>query len=343
MATRATSSASGSSSDESSRCHLLELSHDELGVIVDGLADPLQPDVAVTFSSTCKGLRTPLRAALKVLQERHERARVLCRKMKTSCADGRPAAQRLGDFTLGLKVNPSRRALRGATVLDWDSNGLTADDMATLGMLLPGLKKLWALNLFGNHFGDPGMQALCESLGRGTTPLLRSLALNHNLCGTAGTEALAAALLRGAMPQLEGLYLGFNLIGNQAVALLAPALRKLPMLKRLNFRNCIIGDEGVASLVSKGLKALEELELSWNRLTDKGCATLVSALDGDALPCLAHLDVSQNDDVGEVAKGAVEAALGRAHARRYVATSEDDDEASSEDENAVDQDKDVDK
>ena len=56
------------------------LSHDELGVIFDGLADPLQPDVAVAFSSTCRGLRTPLQAALEVLQERHARAVALCRK-----------------------------------------------------------------------------------------------------------------------------------------------------------------------------------------------------------------------------------------------------------------------
>ena len=48
MAAHATRSASGaaSSSDDASRCLLLALSHDELGVIVDGLADPLQPVVA---------------------------------------------------------------------------------------------------------------------------------------------------------------------------------------------------------------------------------------------------------------------------------------------------------
>jgi len=68
---RATCSASGgsASSDDVSPRHLLELSHDALGVIFDGLADPLQPVVAVAFSSTCLGLRTPLRAALEVLKE----------------------------------------------------------------------------------------------------------------------------------------------------------------------------------------------------------------------------------------------------------------------------------
>ena len=45
------------------------LSHDELGVIVDGLADPLEPIIAVALSSTCLGLRTPLRAGLKVLDD----------------------------------------------------------------------------------------------------------------------------------------------------------------------------------------------------------------------------------------------------------------------------------
>ena len=60
-----------------SRCHLLALSHDELGVVVDGLCDPLQPVVAVALSSTCKGLRTPLLAALKMLKQRHSRALVL--------------------------------------------------------------------------------------------------------------------------------------------------------------------------------------------------------------------------------------------------------------------------
>merc|ERR1712185_455282 len=59
------------------------LSHDELGVIVDGLADPLQPVVAVALSSTSLGLRTPLQAALEVLKGRHARAVALCRKVTT--------------------------------------------------------------------------------------------------------------------------------------------------------------------------------------------------------------------------------------------------------------------
>ena len=43
-------SSTADSQDGTSRCHLLALSHDELGVIVDGLADPLQPVVAAAAS-----------------------------------------------------------------------------------------------------------------------------------------------------------------------------------------------------------------------------------------------------------------------------------------------------
>ena len=67
------------------------LSHDALGVIVDGLADPLRPVVAVALSSTCLGLRKPLQAALEVLKGRHERAAALCRKVGTSCVGMRDA------------------------------------------------------------------------------------------------------------------------------------------------------------------------------------------------------------------------------------------------------------
>jgi len=115
MAARATRSASrkARATEAVATGPLGALSHDELGVIFDGLADPLEPDVAVALSSTCLGLRTPLRPALTVLKERHERAKALCRKLCKSCAE-----------------------LRGAERLYGAGKGLTADDMATLGMLL---------------------------------------------------------------------------------------------------------------------------------------------------------------------------------------------------------------
>ena len=83
MAARATRSASrkARTAEAVATGPLGALSHDELGVIFDGLSDPLQPVVAVAFSSTCLGLRTPLRAALEVLRQQHEKAKALCHKV----------------------------------------------------------------------------------------------------------------------------------------------------------------------------------------------------------------------------------------------------------------------
>jgi len=294
MAARATRSASGaaSSCDDTSRCFLLALSHDELGVVFDGLADPLQPVVAVALSSTCLGLRTPLQAALEVLRERHEKAEALCRKLEMSCAEVRGAERLYG---------------RGR---------LVADDMATLGMILRtnGLPRMKEVYLGDSGLGDAGMQALFEGLGRGAAPSLRSLGLNHNKFGPAGAEALAAALGRGAMPKLEFLGVYHNPIGSQGVAALAAPLRKMPALSQLLLSRCEIGDEGVASLVDNlgkdDFKALEQLLLYTNKITDAGMAKLLAALEAGGLPKLVNVpNMLLNNPASAVAVEAVKHAL----------------------------------
>ena len=303
MAARATRSASGaaSSCDDTSRCFLLALSHDELGVVFDGLADPLQPVVAVALSSTCLGLRTPLWAALEVLKERHERVVAFCARLEGTCAE-----------------------MRGEKELYLVGEKLTTTEMATLGMILRSnsLPTLRALNLSCNYFGDAGLQALCEGLGLGSCPSLIALSLESNHLGTAGAEALAAAIRRGAMPNLESLVLADNPdFGNQTVAELAPALRKLPLLLTLSLWECGIGDAGVASLVDNlgkdDFKALETLDLDFNKVTDKGCATLAKALKAGALPSLTQLEFTdfghhppeRNNPASDAAKDAVQQAL----------------------------------
>ena len=260
------------------------LSHDELGVIVDGLADPLQPVVAVALSSTCLGLRTPLCAALELLKERHERAVALCRKMHRpdepcSCA-----------------------LLRDANRLDWRGGGCTTDDMTTLGMILRanGLPQLEQLNLAGNYIGDAGMQAICDGIGRGAAPSLRWFALRANEFGPVGAEALAAALFRGAMPNLEMLLPIGNPIGNQGIAALTASLRKMPKLWLLRLESCEIGDEGVASLFANlgkdDFKALQELYLDFNEVSHKSCRTLVSVINEGGLPAFEEVEFVVVDD-----------------------------------------------
>ena len=264
-----------SSDDDPSRCLLLALSHDELGVIFDGLADPLQPIVAVLFSSTCKGLRTPpvLQSAQLTLTRRHCRAAKLCRKLDTSCAD-------LSDET---------------KIVD----ELCLDDMETLGMILRtrGLPKLYTLQLAGNGngFGDAGMEALCQGLGDGGLPLLGMLNLQDDKIGPAGAEALAAALRRGAMPTIEVLDLRTNPLGNRGLAALATALRKHPALVHLTLERCELGDDGVATLLKDlgkdEFKALKTLDLDGNEMVSAASATMiVSAIDRGALPTLGKVN-----------------------------------------------------
>ena len=105
--------------------------------------------------------------------------------------------------------------------------------------------------------------------------------------------ALAAALRRGAMPTLTDLDLCNNPIGNQGMAALAPALRKLPALMELRLLNNNIGDEGVASLFANlgkdDFKALENLYLGNNKITDAGGVKIAEGLKGNRTLKEIHL------------------------------------------------------
>ena len=337
MATRATRSASRKArhAEAVATGPLGALSHDELGVIFDGLADPLQPVVAVALSSTCLGLRTPLAAALEVLQERHARVVALFRKALVR-------QSQYGEFL--PPVTPMTCAEIGrAPLMVWANEvsfisgevqvprPLTEHaEMATLGMLLHKyLPNVTRLVLIGNlAVDDAGMQALCEGLGRGDAPSLRELNLCGSSFGPAGAEALASALSRGAMPNLEKMFLPWvQNLGDQGVAALATPLRKLPGLKSLFMNSCGIGDAGVASLLNNlgkdDFKALEELGLGMNPVTLRSCAVLVAALDSDALPRAAFIPAAFMSTPGmqfcfddEAAHAALVAALARAQERR---------------------------
>ena len=199
--------------------------HDELGVIVDGLADPLEPVIAVAFSSTCKGLRTPLRAALELLQQRHAQAAIFCGRVgwRWPVSDeelrGHGGCSYLRDVhELTLQADP------------WDDwvEPLHMEDMETLAMILQtnGLPKLHALYLERNDFGDKHLAILFGAMGPGALPSLDDLPVFKNKVGPLGVEAFAAALDRGAMPKLRKTAFYNNPIGNQGVSALKASLRK---------------------------------------------------------------------------------------------------------------------
>ena len=117
------------------------------------------------------------------------------------------------------------------------------------------------------------------------------------------------------MPNLEMLNIGSNLIGNQGLAALAAPLRKLPTLEKLQIYECGIGHEGLASLVANlgkdDFKKLKKLDLDLNEMTDKGCATLVSALDEASMPNLTRLLAYTKKKFSEAAAQALRAAADR--------------------------------
>ena len=70
----------------------------------------------------------------------------------------------------------------------------------------------------------------------------------------------------------------------------------MPALKTLNLVCCGMGDEGVASLVANlgkdDFKKLERLYLEGNKITDAGCARLVSTLDAVGMPKLQDISLA---------------------------------------------------
>jgi len=258
---------------------LAALSGDEQRIIFVQLCNPLDPGVAVAFSSASNELRELTQAPRQQLQADYEAATALGRKAgKRSCKE-----------------------LREARMIVWSHRGLSSDDLAlvgTLGSVLPALEKLVLIEPAAS---PDGVQRLAEKLGAGALLAVTWLNLRYTHVGDAGASALAAALGRGALPQLKHLDLAKTALGDAGLVALAPALRRRPALERLELADNPLGDEGLAALVAPpppagapppttvGLAKLKGLYLSFTQITDAGCATLAAALDSGALPAFEKL------------------------------------------------------
>ena len=258
---------------------LSRLSGDEQGIILGQLRNPLEPRLAMYFSSASIELRALLTPAVRQqLRADHEVAAALCVKM-------------------GI---PGCKELREATKVDCFDRGLSAADLATLGLLgsvLPALEVLTLIQHSGSA-GPDGVLRLVEGWVAGALPAVTHLDIYNIHVGEAGASAFAAALDRGALPRLEGLVLSNAAIGDAALVALAPALRRRPALEALYLCGNPFGDEGLAALLAPpppagtpplptgGLKKLKLLDLRYTEMIDAGCAALATALDSSALPAL---------------------------------------------------------
>ena len=282
------------------------LCSDVQGIVLGQLCNPLEPRLAMYFSSASSELRALLTQTMRQqLRADHEAMAALCRKMGMS----------------------SCKELREAWVVRWWNKGLSAAELATLGTLgsmLPALAHLTLGESSGSASPD-GVQRLVAGLGAGALPAVTMLGL-HMHVGDAGASALAAALGQGALPRLRSLLLTDAGLGDAALVALAPALRRRPALEKLGLYGNPFGDEGLAALVAPpppagtmplligGLKKLKTLDLRYTQVSDAGYAALATALDSGALPALESLKLD-GIPASVAAKEAVHAALARSTAR----------------------------
>ena len=283
---------------------LSRLSGDEQGIILGQLRNTLEPRLAVYFSSASSELRALLTPAVRQqLRADYEVAAALCVKM-------------------GMR---SCKEFREAMRIDLLDLGLSAADLARLGLLGSVLPALETLNLSEYSAGPDGVLRLVEGLVAGALPAVTDIGISLMHVGDAGASAIAAALDRGALPRLKDLWLTNAAIGDAALVALAPALRRRPMLEHLYLCDNPFGDEGLAALVAPsppagtpplptgGLKKLRTLDLEGTQVSDAGCAALAAALDSGALPALV---TPRLDDIpaSAAAMDAVDEALERSRA-----------------------------
>lgn len=175
--------------------------------------------------------------------------------------------------------------------MDLSRCGLTASHCHALSQQLLGAGgSLEVLVLADNpHIGDSGMTTILQAFRHGTPPnhRLTHLDLSTAGMGTKAAAALAAVMKDGQLRSLQDLRLSDNRLqeGGGVVVLQAlSVINAVPRLKVLHLWRVGLTEAG-AHLIETGIKAkdgawpaLEELELSFNPLGDRGCIALANAL-----------------------------------------------------------------
>ncbi|CAK8693907.1 unnamed protein product [Clavelina lepadiformis] len=148
--------------------------------------------------------------------------------------------------------------------------------------------KIEEITLSANKFGDDGALLLSKCLHN-----IRRL--NVSLCdiGYVGVKSLSEAIEHLPQP-IDEIYLTENNVGDDGALSLSKCLRNI---RRLNVRNCDIGDVGVESL-SEAIEHLpqpiDEVNLSGNEFGDDGALSLSKCLHN-----IRRLNL-WNCDIGDV-------------------------------------------
>ena len=278
---------------------MLELTHDELEVIVQISGGALKPQATAHLSSTCRLLHERMAPLLETLKTERLAALALCRH---------PAV-------IGMTASRLYAATEIRCVVRSAAEGLRGNHAATFGMLFRtnALPQLQQLRLTGNRLGDDGIRQMIGGMRqRGALPELRMLTLASTGFGEGAARALADALAAGALPSLAVLHLGDNQIGDgSSLALLLARLRDAPRLTRLHVHGNALTHASVAKLLAPpvALQSVSMLNLSNNRIGDEGMAALATAIRGGSLPQLTELLLHANSHASAEARAEALAAL----------------------------------
>ena len=280
-----------------SSCMLLQLGHDEIGMLAHELCDPMQPVLAINLGSTAKGMQVPTQAALAQLKQQCQEFRAFAALTGVSIVGGALHRARV--------VRDDAQGFEGdATQLELGSGydkPLTLAHWRALGTLVGcgALPMLKGLDIDGDDCGNEGVALLAAGLRRSGLPSLKYLRLTSLQIGDQAASTLASALTKRAVPMMERLYLYDNQIGDVGMVALAPALRQLPKLQALYLCNNLISDGGLAALIAQPMKgvfeSLRSLGLSQNSITDAGCVALASVLRSGALPSFKVVNLRSDD------------------------------------------------
>ncbi|KAI7800820.1 putative NACHT [Triplophysa rosa] len=195
-------------------------------------------------------------------------------------------------LTSALRSNPSH-----LTHLDLSDNNVGDSGVKQICDVLENpLCKLEKLRLAGCNITAEGCVALSSAL-RSNPSHLRELDLSHNYVGDSGVK-LISTVLEEPLCKLEKLWLCACKTTDEGCVALTSALRSNPShLRELYLSENNVGDS-VVKLISTVLEnphcKQEKLELWRCKITNEGCADLISALRSNPSQ-LKHLHLSDND------------------------------------------------